>query len=144
LKKTVFIFMIIISLVSAFFFENYAYAGAGPMPETKIIVYYFYGAVRCPTCHKLEQYSKEAIESNFKNELLSGKLEFKAVNLEDRGNEHFVSDYQLYTKSLVISLVENGKEVKSKNLVKIWEYVGSKDKFFNYVTSEISGFLNGA
>lgn len=121
--------------------ENLAFTEQAPAP--KAIAYYFHGTYRCPTCHKLEQYSKEAIEANFKDALASGKLEFKAVNVEEKGNEHFVNDYRLYTKSLVVSLIENGKEVKSKNLAKIWDYAGNKQKFFGYVTSEISNFLKG-
>jgi len=109
--------------------------------DSKVVAYYFYGIMRCPTCHKLEQYSKEVIENNFKTELASGKLEFKAINVEVKGNEHFVNDYQLYTKSLVLSLVKSGKEVRSKNLVAIWELVGNKDKFSSYVKEEVTGFL---
>jgi len=41
----------------------------------QVVVYYFHGTMRCPTCYKLEQYSKEAIETNFKDALASGKLE---------------------------------------------------------------------
>lgn len=111
--------------------------------SSKVIAYYFHGNVRCPTCHKLEQYSKEAIETNLKDALGSGKLEFKSINTDEKGNEHFLNDYQLYTKSLVISLVENGKEVKSKNLAKIWELVGNKPKFYEYVTTEINDFMKG-
>src|SRR3972149_3720459 len=64
--------------------------------------------------------SKDEIERNLNDALGSGKLEFKAVNTDEKGNEHFLNDYQLYTKSLVLSLVENGREVKSKNLARIW------------------------
>jgi hypothetical protein len=99
--------------------------------------------MRCPTCHKLEQYSKEAIESDFKDELASGKLEFKVVNVEEKNNKHYIKDYNLYTKSLVLSKVKDGKEVDSKNLEKIWEYVGNKQKFFDYVTQSTKEFLKG-
>lgn len=92
----------------------------------------------------MEQFSKEAIEDNFKNELVSGKLVFKAVNIDKKENRHFVDDYQLYTKSLVLSLVKEGKEVKSKNLAKIWEYAGNKEKFFEYVKTEVNEFLKGS
>lgn len=118
-------------------------AVAQKLPDNKVVAYYFYGIRRCPTCLKLEQYFKEVIENNFMSELASGKLEFKAINVEVKGNEHFVKDYQLYTKSLVLSLVMSGKEVRSKNLAAIWEFVGNKDKFSSYVKEEVTGFLKG-
>jgi hypothetical protein len=107
----------------------------------RVRVYYFHGNMRCYTCHTMEKYSREAIEANFKDALASGKLEFKVVNTDERGNEHYVSDYQLYTKSLVLSLVKDGKEIKSKNLTKIWEYVRDKQRFYDYVSAEVINFL---
>jgi hypothetical protein len=89
----------------------------------------------------MEKYSKEAIEANFKGALAAGALEFKAVNVEERGNEHFVNDYKLYTKSLILSQVKDGKEVKSKNLDKIWELARNKQKIMDYVTGEINEFM---
>jgi hypothetical protein len=143
LKKVILIFLAAAAVSIGFtFIFNHAYAGQAP--SSRVIAYYFHGSFRCPTCYKLEQYSREAIEANFKDALASGKLEFKVINVEDKGNEHFTKDYQLYTKSLVISLVQNGKETKAKNLEKIWDYVGNKQKFFEYVTAEINGFLKGA
>lgn len=123
-------------------FIGISFAADIPSAE-KIYAYYFHGTMRCSTCHKLEQYSKEAIESNFKSKLASGKLEFKVVNVNEKTNEHFVSDYQLYTKALVLSLVKDGKEIRSKNLNKIWELVGNKDKFIEYVKEEVANFSKG-
>ncbi len=107
----------------------------------KVIAYYFYGNFRCATCYKFEQYSKGAMEENFKHKLASGRLVFNAINTDEAVNKHFINDYQLYTKSLVISLIKDGKEVESKNLVKIWDYVGDKQRFYDYVTEEIKNFL---
>ncbi len=107
----------------------------------KVIAYYFHGTFRCYTCTNMEKFSREAIESNFKDDLALGRLEFKEVNVEKRGNEHFVSDYKLYTKSLILSLAKDGKEVKSKNLDKIWQLAGNKKKFMDYVTGEIKEFM---
>ena len=117
---------------------------AGTKPTGRVIAYYFHGTFRCSTCYKLEQYSKEAIEANFKDELAAGKLEFKVINIEDKGNEHYVNDYQLYTKSLVLSLVKDGKQMKWKNLDKIWEYVGNKQRFIDYVKSGVAELLKEA
>lgn len=125
-----------IFILACLFGSNFA-LGA----EENVVAYYFYGNFRCPTCHKMEQYSKEAIENNFKDELASGELVFKAINTEEKGNEHFVEEYQLYTKSLVISLVRVDNEIKHKNLKKIWEYARDKNKFIDYVTEEIRDYL---
>ncbi|MDD5691978.1 MAG: nitrophenyl compound nitroreductase subunit ArsF family protein [Candidatus Omnitrophica bacterium] len=136
----------ILLFVSAIFIcSSLAFAqDSGNNPATRVIAYYFHGSFRCATCHKLEQYSKEAIEINFQDALASGKLEFKAVNVEDRGNEHYSKDYQLYTKSLILSLVKDGKEIKWKNMDKIWEYVSDKKRFFDYVNEEVNNFLKEA
>ena len=106
-----------------------------------VTAYYFHGTFRCPTCHKLEEYAKEAIETNFQSELASGKLSFKIVNVENKGNEHFAKDYQLYTKSVVLSLTRDGKEIRYKNLDKVWEYVRNKNRYESYVRGEVAAFL---
>jgi len=137
------IFLVILAAVAVISISFSAFA-AEDKPAAKVIAYYFHGTMRCPTCHKLEQYSKEAIETNFKKAIASGKLEFKVVNVEDKGNEHYGSDYQLYTKSLILSLVKDGKEIKWKNMDKIWEYVGNKQRFIDYVKSGVTDFLKEA
>jgi len=110
--------------------------------EDKIIAYYFHGSYRCSTCTKIENYSKETVETYFSDALSSGRLEFQTVNVEEDGNEHFVSDYGLYTKAFILSAVKDGKEIRSKNLNKIWEYSADKEKFVGYVRDGLSSFLN--
>jgi hypothetical protein len=144
LKKLCLVFLAFVVLNSSGIVVLPLAQAAEDIKSVHLIAYYFYGAMRCPTCHKLEQYSKAAIETNFKDALASGKLEFKAVNLEDKGNEHYGNDYQLYTKSLILSLVKDGKEIKWKNLDKIWEYVGNKQRFIDYVKSGVADLLKEA
>ena len=137
MKKLIVILLAAVAVISL----SFPVFATEDKPVAKVIAYYFHGTFRCYTCTNMEKYSREAIDVNFKDALASGNLEFKAVNVEKRGNEHFVNDYQLYTKSLILSLVKDGKEIKSKNLDKIWEYSRNKQKFFDYVTSEINGFM---
>jgi hypothetical protein len=117
-----------------------------PLPEVKpqnakVIAYYFHGTFRCTTCQNIEKYSKEAIERYFPNELKNGKLEFKALNVEEAENRHYIQDYQLFSRALVISLVKQDKEVTYKNLTDVWKLVRDKDKFFHYVKDEVEIFL---
>ena len=135
-----------ITLISIFFTSNIVNVCAAQDTEkltsNQVIAYYFHGNFRCANCRNIEQFAKEVIDRNFKNELASGKLAFKVINIEEKGNEHFINAYQLYTKSLVLSLIKNGKEVNSKNLTGIWEYLRNKAQFQQYVKDEITDYLN--
>jgi hypothetical protein len=130
-----------LSLLSMLLFTNVWAQGT---TDTKIIAYYFLTSYRCSSCYKIEQYTKEAIEQYFSNELKSGALVFKPTNMERKENQHFVKNYQLYSKAVVLSMVNGGKEIKHKNLTKIWEYLRDKDKFYDYIKSETGQFLEEA
>lgn len=107
----------------------------------KVVAYYFHGNRRCGSCKRLEAYSREAIDSGFAEELKAGKLEWLVINTDKPENKHFIKDYQLYTKSLVISDTENGKQTRWKNLDKIWRLLHNKEDFIQYVQRETRAFL---
>ena len=108
----------------------------------KVIAYYFHTNTRCSTCIKIEQYSHEAIEQGFPNELKNGALEMRIVNYEQPENRHFIQDYKLVSKSLVLVNMVNGKQTKWTNLKMVWQLTGRKDAFLNYVRKEVRGYLS--
>jgi hypothetical protein len=108
-----------------------------------VVVYYFHGNQRCPTCFKLEKYSNEAVQSAFADALKNGKIVWKVINVEEKGNEHYAEDYKLYTKSVIVSVVKNGEEINWKNLDKIWELVPDETKFKEYITKEVRACFEG-
>jgi hypothetical protein len=111
--------------------------------DRKIVVYYFHRTMRCATCIKLEEYSGEAIKSGFTEQLKNGQMEWRVVNIEDGGNEHFENDYKLYSQSLILVEIRNGKQQRWKNLEKIWELVGMKEAYLHYVQEEVKSYLEG-
>lgn len=82
--------------------------------------------------------------SGFEDQLKDSSIIWRIVNFEEEGNEHFAKEYQLYSQSLIVSRLHDGKEAKWKNLDKIWKLVHNKDKFIAYVQTEIKEFLNPA
>jgi hypothetical protein len=106
-----------------------------------VIAYYFHGTQRCATCRKLEAYSLESIQAGFPGQLRDGTLEWRVVNIDEPGNKHFVEDYKLYTRSLVIVKLQEGKQTEWKNLEKIWDLVDDKQGFATYVQQEIKTYL---
>lgn len=110
-------------------------------PANCVMVYYFHGNFRCVNCHNIEQYTKEAVEKYFRKELDTGEVIFKVINVETKGNKHFTNNYQLYTRSVVLSLVKDGEEVRFDNLTKVWEYLRDKEAFHQYIKSEVEKYL---
>jgi hypothetical protein len=119
-------------------------AQQSPTPKAdthKVIAYYFHTNTRCSTCVKIEAYSKEAIEQGFPEELKKGILEMRIVNYENPENRHFMTEYKLVSKSLVLANTINGKQTEWTNLKMVWQLTGRKDAFLNYVRREVRSYL---
>jgi hypothetical protein len=122
----------------------HVFAQQSPAPQAgphKVIAYYFHTNTRCSTCMKIEAYSKEAIEQGFPEELKKGVLEMRVVNYENPENRHYMQDYKLVSKSLVLVNTVNGKQTEWTNLKMVWQLTGRKDAFLNYVRKEVRGYL---
>jgi len=116
-------------------------AGKPAAATSRVTAYYFHTTQRCASCRKLEAWSHEAIDSAFAAPLKDGRLVWKVVNVESKGNEHFVEDYGLYTKSLVLVRESSGKPARWKNLEKIWPLLQDKKSFYKYVQDETRAML---
>ena len=114
-----------------------------PAPHA-VVVTYFHGTKRCNTCRDLEAFAREALEVGFPDALMAGTLAWQSVNTEDAGNEHFVTDYELAAKSLVVADVVGGRQVRYKKLDRMWDLVGDKPAYQAYVQAEVRAYLDGA
>ena len=115
---------------------------AAVAPRDGVVAWYFHTRFRCSTCRHIESLSREAIEHGFPDELHSGRLAFRVVDVEAPGNEHFARDFRLVTRSLVLVEYRDGKVVRWKNLPKIWQLVRDREAFIRYVRGEVRGFLD--
>jgi len=118
--------------------------GESPGPGTRVVAYYFHGRVRCVSCVKIEKLSGKAILERFPEELRTGRLAFREVNIDEPGNRHFIDDYGLSSQSLVIVEYRDGRQVRWKNLEKVWTLLDSEKEFFPYVQEGVFSYLKGA
>ena len=112
---------------------------ASQMPhelDRKVIAYYFHGTQRCVTCRKIEAYTEESLRTAFSSELEAGQLEWRPVNVDNAANEHFIQDYELSTRSVVLVEMLDGEQKQWKNLARVWELVRDKPSFVAYVQEE--------
>jgi len=116
---------------------------AAPTPAVAHVVrvYYFHGNARCVSCRKIEALAGEAVRAAFAGEMKQRKVEWLVVNVEEPANRHFIQDYRLYTKSLVVVDLVDGTQVRWKNLERIWELLREDEAFRQYVQGEVRSYL---
>ncbi|MDY6904425.1 MAG: nitrophenyl compound nitroreductase subunit ArsF family protein [Thermodesulfobacteriota bacterium] len=108
---------------------------------SRFIAYYFYTSKRCSACVSIEQLAREAVTTHFKEELASGKLQWHGINVEQPENKHFIQDFQLYTKSVIIAEYRDGKPVRYENLKNVWRLYRDREKYFDYIAGGVKSFM---
>jgi uncharacterized membrane protein len=117
---------------------------AGEMDTTaraQTVVYYFHTSARCASCLRIEAWTKECLEKEFAFELKSGLLSWKPVDLEADGNIHFVEDFKLTAKTVVVCNYRDGMAGEYADLVDIWQFLGDKGRFFLLVRAKVKEYL---
>lgn len=109
----------------------------------KVVAYYFHGNKRCYTCRMIEALTTEAIETGFADDIRNGRIEMKSVNVEEAGNDHYVQDYQLSSRSVVVARYENGAQKEWKRLDEVWQLVRDRDAFIRFVQEQTANLLKG-
>jgi hypothetical protein len=115
--------------------------GAGDDRPDKVVVYYFYATARCDSCMKIEAYTKEAIESGFPEALKDGRLEWRPVNVDQPANRHYIDDYELYLRTVVVSDMKGGNQTDWKKLDEVWNLLGDKDRFVTFIQDNVRPYL---
>ena len=103
-------------------------AGEVPARADALTVYYFHGTQRCMTCNRIEELAKAAIQGRYAEELADGRVEFRSVNVEEPANEHFIKDFQLASRTVVMA-----KDGKYEKFDAVWTLVGEPEKFSSYL-----------
>ncbi|MBN1779576.1 hypothetical protein JW948_00485 [bacterium] len=111
--------------------------------NSEIRVLYFHTSYRCVNCNNFEKWTGDVVRLRFQNASDSGRVVFKSINIEEKENEHNVQDYQLVTKSVILSEIRGDSEVSWKNLDQIWTRARNEKKFKQYIEEEIRAILAG-
>ncbi len=101
-----------------------------------LFVYYFHGNKRCMTCNRIEELTKQSLQTKFGGQLANGKIVFQSINLDEPANEHFIKDFQLVAKSVVMQ-----KDGKFEKFDEVWDLVGEPAKFTGCIQSGVEKML---
>lgn len=121
--------------------ESPAQDPAEQLSGDKVILYYMHATFRCFTCNSIESMAKEVVETDFAEALADGRLEWQVVNFQE--NTALGRQYGVGTSTLVISKIQDGKEVQFQRLDEVWQKISNPQAFKQYVDEMVKLYLDG-
>lgn len=116
-------------------------AAVTPQLKNGVEIYYFHGNQRCTTCIRMEKSTQAAVMNHFFKDVCDGNMRLSLVNVDLAENEHYIDDYQLVFRTVVIVNFQDGVQTDWRRLDKIWELANNEAAFEQYVTDEIGAML---
>lgn len=107
----------------------------------QVVMTFFSLGKPCTSCRKIRALTEKVAKSDFAEELASGKLAHREVDTDLPENRHFLKDYELAFKTVVLSRRVDGKETSWKNMEDVWEYFDQPEVFREYLGDEIRRML---
>jgi len=109
----------------------------------RVDVVYFHRQQRCHSCIWAEEHIRYTLETYFEEELSSGKLAFKSVDVQDASNTAIIEKFGAYTSQLFINAV-TGDTKHIEHVSEIWQLIGNDEAFCQVIKTKIEKALEGA
>ena len=106
-----------------------------------LIVYYFHGNIRCPTCRSIESQAQETVQTHFASQLSNGEVIWKIVNYEQPAAKPLATKFEIQMPVVVLARMKDGQIENWKRLDEVWALVGDKPAFTKHVRGEIERML---
>ena len=125
--------------ISVFFVLFLGFLGLNRAFAQTVEVIDFHSTHRCYTCVAIEKAAKEVLEKNFANELKTGKIVFKTVNVDEKANAAVAEQFEASGSALWIYRAD--KKIKINLTDFAFMNVGNSEKFADRVRSEVAKAL---
>jgi hypothetical protein len=109
----------------------------------RIQVYYFHRRIRCTGCITVEQGSFEAVSEDHQQDIADGVLEWHSINFDEPENEHFATEYDLYSQELVLIEIKDNEIIRHAKIPEVWEHWSDKGEIRSIVNEKIDEWLGG-
>jgi len=113
-----------------------------PQLKDGLNIYYFYGNQRCTTCVRMEKFTQSTVMNQFLKQVRDGEMQLNLVNVDLPENQHYIDDYQLVFRTVVIANTHNGVDTDWRRLDRVWELANNELAFSQYLTEEINAMVN--
>ncbi len=115
-----------------------------PTDETHLVVYYFHGNTRCPTCRAVESQTHGVLKSDFAAGLAAGTVIWKALNYEEPAGAGLGRQFDVISFAVVLAKMQGDEITQWKRLDRAGALVGDQARFAAYVRDEIQQLVRPA
>jgi hypothetical protein len=124
-----------------------ASASAYTLPDgvavTKIEVLHFHPTRGCATCTAIGEYANATVSTFFADELASGKVVFRHVNIDLAENRAAVEQYKVTGSSLMFGVYTSDGKFYPEENIKVWYKTDNQQRFMDYLKGVIEKRLAG-
>lgn len=113
---------------------------AAPGRPDALVVYDFRANVRCVACRTLEACSREVVANRFAAEAADGRIQWRAIDYQSPGNEHFATDFRLLTGGVVLVQFHDGRPERWTALTETWNMTADRAGLSKYLEDRIRAF----
>ncbi len=145
IKIILLLFVIACLVVVIFMPEGPDSSARTDLPESYngIAVIFFHGYMRCDPCNSIESLTRETLQTQFRDELNSNTIRFFKINLDISANEHYVTDFNLSTRPVVLAKYSDGNLVTWQVLDDVWYLYKDPQAFKTFMIEQIRQFMDG-
>ncbi len=102
-----------------------------------VTVINFHGEKRCRTCINIGKLARKTIDELFAEAEENGLVYWDDVDYDAPGSTHYVSDYELVSSTVLVTLWQDGREVKWLRLDGVWDHRNDEPAFQTYLAQNI-------
>ena len=106
----------------------------------KVQVFLFHATRRCSTCIAIGRLTGETVNERFQNELESGQVEFREINIDLPENKELAQKFQAGGSVLYFNAIKDGTDHIEQD-IKVWSLVGNTAQFKDYIENRINNLL---
>ena len=107
----------------------------------QVIMTYFISGTRCESCETIEALARETAEKDFPDAMSNKSLVFRVIDTGDASRHHYIKDYQLTSKTVILSHRVQGKETEWSDMSKVWDLLDDGPAFHAYLGEQIQKYL---
>lgn len=111
-------------------------------PQTRVLVQYFHGTLRCVSCNTIEDLLRACLTAHYAEALAAGDLVFRDINFDQ--NDSLAARYDISSSIPLLTSVIDSREARAHQLHAVWELKDDRELFDNYIIEEINAALSAA